>query len=36
VVDDEGVIVCGRTCYKTALNLGREKVPVQVAKDLSP
>jgi ParB-like chromosome segregation protein Spo0J len=36
VVDGEGVIVCGHTRYKAALKLGLEKVPVHVAKDLSP
>jgi len=36
VVDTEGVIVCGHTRYKAALELGLEKVPVHVAKDLSP
>jgi DNA modification methylase len=36
VVDTEGIIVCGHTRYKAALKLGFEKVPVHVAKDLSP
>lgn len=36
VVDGEGVIVCGHTRYKAAVKLGLEKVPVHVAKDLSP
>jgi len=36
VVDKEGVIVCGHTRYKAALKLGLEKVPVHVAKDLTP
>lgn len=36
VVDAEGVIICGHTRYKAALKLGLEKVPVHVAKDLSP
>jgi DNA modification methylase len=36
VVDTDGVIVCGHTRYKAALKLGLEKVPVHVAKDLSP
>ncbi len=36
VVDGEGVIVCGHTRYKAALKLGLDKVPVHVAKDLSP
>ncbi len=35
-VDTDGVIVCGHTRYKAALKLGLEKVPVHVAKDLSP
>ncbi|HMO84631.1 MAG TPA: DNA modification methylase [Lacipirellulaceae bacterium] len=36
VVDAEGVIICGHTRYKAALQLGLEKVPVHVAKDLTP
>ena len=36
VVDGEGVIVVGHTRYKAALKLGLEKVPVHVAKDLTP
>ena len=36
VVDAEGVIVCGHTRFKAAQKLGLEKVPVHVAKDLSP
>ena len=36
VVDAEGVIVVGHTRYKAALKLGLEKVPVHVAKDLTP
>ena len=36
VVDVEGVIVCGHTRFKAAQKLGLEKVPVHVAKDLSP
>jgi len=36
VVDGEGVIVCGHTRYKAAIKLGLDKVPVHVAKDLSP
>lgn len=36
VVDAEGVIVCGHTRYKAAQLLGLEKVPVHVAKDLTP
>ena len=35
-VDGEGVIVCSHTRYKAALKLGLEKVPVHVAKDLTP
>jgi DNA modification methylase len=36
VVDAEGVIICGHTRFKAAQKLGLEKVPVHVAKDLSP
>jgi DNA modification methylase len=36
VVDGDGVIVCGHTRYKAALKLGLAKVPVHVAKDLTP
>ncbi len=36
VVDAEGVIVVGHTRWKAAVKLGLEKVPVHVAKDLSP
>ena len=36
VVDDDGVIICGHTRYKAAQHLKLEKVPVHVAKDLSP
>jgi ParB-like chromosome segregation protein Spo0J len=36
VVDGDGVIVCGHTRYKAAQSLGLEKVPVHVAKDLTP
>lgn len=36
VVDTEGVIICGHTRYKAAQKLGLEKVPVHVAKDLTP
>jgi DNA modification methylase len=36
VVDRDGVIVCGHTRYKAAVKLSLEKVPVHVAKDLSP
>jgi DNA modification methylase len=36
VVDTQGVIICGHTRYKAAQKLGLEKVPVHVAKDLTP
>ena len=36
VVDTDGVIVVGHTRWKAAKKLGIEKVPVHVAKDLSP
>ncbi|MBL7215954.1 MAG: ParB N-terminal domain-containing protein [Phycisphaerae bacterium] len=36
VVDADGVIVCGHTRYKAAQQLGLTKVPVHVAKDLTP
>jgi hypothetical protein len=36
VVDADGVIVCGHTRYKAALKLGLAKVPVHVARDLTP
>ncbi len=36
VVDAEGVIICGHTRWKAAQHLGLEKVPVHVAKDLTP
>ncbi|MBX3356684.1 MAG: ParB N-terminal domain-containing protein [Phycisphaeraceae bacterium] len=36
VVDEAGVIVCGHTRWKAAQKLGLEKVPVHVAKDLTP
>ena len=36
VVDGDGVIVCGHTRYKAAVKLGLAKVPVHVAKDLTP
>ncbi len=36
VLDGDGVIICGHTRYKAALHLGLEKVPVHVAKDLTP
>ncbi|GIW56298.1 MAG: methyltransferase [Nitrospiraceae bacterium] len=36
VVDAEGVIIVGHTRYKAALKLGLEKVPVHVARELTP
>jgi len=36
VVDTDGVIVVGHTRWKAARKLGLEKVPVHVARDLSP
>ncbi len=36
VVDTEGVIICGHTRYKAALQLELKKVPVHVARDLTP
>ena len=36
VVDTDGVIICGHTRYKAAVQLGLEKVPVHIAKDLTP
>ena len=36
VVDEEGVILAGHTRHKAALKLGLERVPVHVAKGLSP
>jgi DNA modification methylase len=36
VVDGDGVIIAGHTRYRAALKLGLAKVPVHVAKDLSP
>ncbi|WP_437226530.1 DNA modification methylase [Planctomicrobium sp. SH661] len=36
VVDEDGVIIVGHTRYKAAQQLGLEKVPVHVAKGLSP
>ncbi|MCA9221108.1 MAG: ParB N-terminal domain-containing protein [Planctomycetales bacterium] len=36
VVDTELVIVCGHTRYKAALKLGLKKVPVHIARDLTP
>jgi DNA modification methylase len=36
VVDTEGVIICGHTRFKAAQKLGLDKLPVHVAKDLTP
>ncbi|HQL76553.1 MAG TPA: DNA modification methylase, partial [Phycisphaerae bacterium] len=36
VVDGDGVIIVGHTRWKAAKKLGLERVPVHVAKDLSP
>jgi len=36
VVDEAGVIIVGHTRWKAAQKLGLEKVPVHVAKDLTP
>ncbi len=36
VVDGDGIIVCGHTRYKAAVKLGLAKVPVHVARDLTP
>ena len=36
VLDAEGFIICGHTRWKAAMKLGLEKVPVHVAKDLTP
>jgi DNA modification methylase len=36
VVDEEGVIIVGHTRYKAALKLGLQKVPVHIAKGLTP
>jgi ParB-like chromosome segregation protein Spo0J len=36
IVDGDGVIVCGHTRLKAAQKLGLAKVPVHVAKDLTP
>jgi DNA modification methylase len=36
VVDADGIILCGHTRYKAARKLGLAKVPVHVAKDLTP
>ncbi|MCY2928190.1 MAG: ParB N-terminal domain-containing protein [Planctomycetota bacterium] len=36
VVDADGVIICGHTRYKAAQKLALAKVPVHVARDLTP
>ena len=36
MVDAQGTIVCGHTRYRAALKLGLQKVPVHVARDLTP
>jgi len=36
VVDEDGVIICGHTRFKAAQKLGLKKVPVHVARGLSP
>jgi Predicted transcriptional regulators len=36
VVDKDGVIVVGHTCWKAAKKLGLIQVPVHVARDLTP
>jgi ParB-like chromosome segregation protein Spo0J len=36
VVDEDGVIIVGHTRYKAAQKLGLDKVPVHVAKGLTP
>lgn len=36
VVDGDGVIICGHTRLKAAQKLGLGKVPVHIAKDLTP
>ena len=36
VVDPDGIIIVGHTRHKAAVQLGLEKVPVHVARDLSP
>jgi len=36
VVDADGVIIVGHTRWKAAKKMGREKVPVHVAQDLTP
>ena len=36
VVDTDGVIIVGHTRWKAAQKLGLDKVPIHVAKDLTP
>ena len=36
VVDEAGVIICGHTRWKASKQLGLDRVPVHVARDLSP
>jgi len=36
VVDEAGMIICGHTRWKAAQKLGLDRVPVHVAKDLTP
>lgn len=36
VVDGDGIIICGHTRHKAAVKLGLSKVPVHVARDLTP
>jgi ParB-like chromosome segregation protein Spo0J len=36
VVDEEGTIIVGNTRYKAAVRLGLKKVPVHVAKGMTP
>ena len=36
VVDDDGVIIAGHTRFKAAQKLGLDKVPVHVARGLTP
>ena len=35
-MDVDGVIICGHTRHKAAQKLGLKKVPIHVAKDLTP
>jgi DNA modification methylase len=36
VVDGDSIIICGHTCWKAAKQLGLERVPIHIAKDLTP